>query len=130
MRKTPKRIGLAIVGAGRVGLFRGEVAARHPMVDFIGICDLKEERLELLNCYLTGTDFRHRVEAVVEAFDAMRQDLDQERRAAERQWARRARQLEAVTLNIAGMYGDLQGLVPALPPTARLELPSGEEEVA
>ena len=35
MRKTPKRIGLAIVGAGRVGLFRGEVAARHPMVDFI-----------------------------------------------------------------------------------------------
>jgi myo-inositol 2-dehydrogenase / D-chiro-inositol 1-dehydrogenase len=48
VRKTPKRIGLAIVGAGRVGLFRGEVAARHPMVDFIGIADLKEERLELV----------------------------------------------------------------------------------
>ena len=48
MRKNAKRIGLAIVGAGRVGLFRGEVAARHPMVDFIGIADLKEERLELV----------------------------------------------------------------------------------
>jgi myo-inositol 2-dehydrogenase/D-chiro-inositol 1-dehydrogenase len=48
MRKAPKRIGLAIVGAGRVGLLRGEVAARHPMVDFIGIADLKEERLELV----------------------------------------------------------------------------------
>jgi len=48
MRKTAKRIGLAIVGAGRVGLFRGEVAARHPMVDFIGIADLKEDRLELV----------------------------------------------------------------------------------
>jgi myo-inositol 2-dehydrogenase / D-chiro-inositol 1-dehydrogenase len=48
VRKAPKRIGLAIVGAGRVGLFRGEVAARHPMVDFIGIADLKEERLELV----------------------------------------------------------------------------------
>jgi myo-inositol 2-dehydrogenase / D-chiro-inositol 1-dehydrogenase len=48
VRKTPKRIGLAIVGAGRVGLFRGEVAARHPMVDFIGLADLKEERLELV----------------------------------------------------------------------------------
>jgi myo-inositol 2-dehydrogenase/D-chiro-inositol 1-dehydrogenase len=62
MRKTPKRIGLAIVGAGRVGLFRGEVAARHPMVDFIGICDRKEERLELVQSktqadYAT-TDFR------------------------------------------------------------------------
>jgi predicted dehydrogenase len=48
MRKAAKRIGLAIVGAGRVGLFRGEVAARHPMVDFIGIADLKEDRLELV----------------------------------------------------------------------------------
>jgi myo-inositol 2-dehydrogenase / D-chiro-inositol 1-dehydrogenase len=62
VRKTPKRIGLAIVGAGRVGLFRGEVAARHPMVDFIGICDRKEDRLELVQSktqadYAT-TDFR------------------------------------------------------------------------
>ena len=84
----------------------------------------KEERLELLHRYLTGTDFRHRVEAVVEAFALMRQDLEQERRAAERQWARRARQLEAVTLNVAGMYGDLQGLVPALPSIGLLEPPA------
>ena len=48
MRKAASRIGLAIVGAGRVGLFRGEVAARHPMVDFIGLADLKEDRLELV----------------------------------------------------------------------------------
>jgi predicted dehydrogenase len=48
LRKQPKRIGLAIVGAGRVGLFRGEVAARHPMVDFIGLADIKEDRLELV----------------------------------------------------------------------------------
>ena len=47
-KKAPKRIGLAIVGAGRVGLFRGEVAARHPMVDFIGVADLKPERTKLL----------------------------------------------------------------------------------
>ncbi|HEY7237882.1 MAG TPA: Gfo/Idh/MocA family oxidoreductase [Burkholderiales bacterium] len=48
MKKQPRRIGLAIVGAGRVGLFRGEVAARHPMVDFIGVADLHEERLSIL----------------------------------------------------------------------------------
>jgi predicted dehydrogenase len=48
VRKNPKRIGLAIVGAGRVGLFRGEVAARHPQVDFIGIADLKQDRLKLV----------------------------------------------------------------------------------
>jgi hypothetical protein len=87
----------------------------------------KEEKLELLYRYLSGTDFRQRVEAVVEAFAEMRQELDQERRAAERQWARRARQIDAVTFNVAGMYGDLQGLVPALPPIALLELPEAVE---
>lgn len=109
----------AILRAQLVALAQARSAAIH-----------KEERLELLHRYLTGTDFRHRVEAVVEAFEAMRQDLDQERRAAERQWARRARQLEAVTMNVAGMYGDLQGLVPALPSIGLLELPPVESEVA
>ena len=56
MKKQPKRIGLAIIGAGRVGLFRGEVAARHPMVDFIGVADFKKERLSLLR-EKTGADF-------------------------------------------------------------------------
>ena len=44
--KNPKRIGLAIIGGGRVGLFRGEVAARHPQVDFIGLAELKPDRRE------------------------------------------------------------------------------------
>lgn len=88
----------------------------------------KEEKLELLYRYLSGVEFRQRVEAVVEAFTAMRHDIDRERRAAERQWARRARQIEAVTFNVAGMYGDLQGLVPALPSIALLELPEADIE--
>src|SRR5437016_2968645 len=43
-KKNPARIGLAIIGGGRVGLFRGEVAARHPQVDFIGLAELKPDR--------------------------------------------------------------------------------------
>jgi myo-inositol 2-dehydrogenase / D-chiro-inositol 1-dehydrogenase len=62
LKKQPKRIGLAIVGAGRVGLFRGEVAARHPMVDFIGISDLRKDRLKLVGektkADFSTTDFR------------------------------------------------------------------------
>jgi hypothetical protein len=86
----------------------------------------KGEKLELLHRYLSGVEFRQRVEAIVEAFERMREDLDQERRAAERQWAKRTKQIEAVTFNIAGMYGDLQGLVPSLPSISRLELPAAE----
>src|ERR1700686_4431007 len=44
MRKQAKGIGLAIVGAGRVGLFRGEVAARHPAVQWIGIAEKNHNR--------------------------------------------------------------------------------------
>src|SRR5438105_7381228 len=47
-KKNARRIGLAIVGAGRVGLFRGEVAARHPQVDFIGIAETKPDRAKLV----------------------------------------------------------------------------------
>ena len=85
----------------------------------------KEEKLELLYRYLSGVEFRQRVEAVVDAFANMRRDLDQERRAAERQWARRSKQIDAVTFTVSGMYGDLEGLV-SLPPIHLLELPSGE----
>jgi hypothetical protein len=105
------------------GVLRGHLLAlaqaRHA-------ASTKDEALELLYRYLSGVEFRQRVEAVVDAFAMMKADLDQERRAAERQWARRAKQLEAVTFNVAGMYGDLQGLVPALPPIALLELPADE----
>lgn len=88
----------------------------------------KDQKLELLYRYLSGIEFRQRVEAIVEAFEKMRDDLDQERRAAERQWAKRVKQIESVTFNIAGMYGDLQGLLPTLPSIARLQLPEAEVE--
>jgi len=89
----------------------------------------KDQKLELLYRYLSGIEFRQRVEAIVEAFERMRDDLDQERRAAERQWAKRVKQIESVTFNIAGMYGDLQGLVPTLPSIKRLELPEPDLEL-
>ena len=44
MRRQAKSVGLAIIGAGRVGLFRGEVAARHPAVQWIGIAEKNHNR--------------------------------------------------------------------------------------
>ena len=52
----PKRIGLAIVGAGRVGLMRGEIAARFPQVDWIGIAEIDPDRAQLVAAKL-GADF-------------------------------------------------------------------------
>src|SRR5207253_5099634 len=61
-KKNARRIGLAIVGGGRVGLFRGEVAARHPQVDFIGLAEIKPDRAqqvaEKIGADFVTTDYR------------------------------------------------------------------------
>ena len=44
MKKSAKGIGLAIIGGGRVGLFRGEVATRHPAVEWIGLAEKNPNR--------------------------------------------------------------------------------------
>src|SRR5436853_419119 len=55
-KKNARRIGLAIIGGGRVGLFRGEVAARHPQVDFIGLAEIKPDRAQFV-AEKIGADF-------------------------------------------------------------------------
>jgi hypothetical protein len=74
--------------------------------------------------YLTGTKFRQRVEAVIEKFDDMREDLDRERKFMARQWARRDTQIVSVIESTVGMVGDLQAIVgKAMPAIARLDVP-------
>lgn len=43
-RRTARPIGLAIVGGGRIGLIRGEIAARHPNVQWIGLAETRADR--------------------------------------------------------------------------------------
>jgi hypothetical protein len=71
----------------------------------------KNEKMEILYRYLSGNEFRQRVEAIVEAFMEMQEELQEERRVAERRWAKREKQLQRVMANTSGMYGDLQGLI-------------------
>jgi predicted dehydrogenase len=60
--RTPKRIGLAIVGAGRIGLIRGEIAAKHPSVGWIGLAETVADRgkqvAERIGVDFLTTDFR------------------------------------------------------------------------
>jgi hypothetical protein len=46
----------------------------------------KLEKVELVYEYLQSTEFKHRREAIVEAFRTMKEDLDKERQTVERQW--------------------------------------------
>jgi hypothetical protein len=67
-------------------------------------------KMEMVYQYLTGPRFRHRVEAIVEKFSDMQDDLDRERKMMTRQWAKREQQIRGVIESTAGMYGDLQGI--------------------
>jgi hypothetical protein len=71
----------------------------------------KNEKMEILYRYLSGPEFKQRIEAIVEAFIGMQEDLNEERRATERRWSKREKQIQRVICNTSGMYGDLQGLI-------------------
>jgi hypothetical protein len=103
---------IAVASALRAGLVQ-VAAARAAGVG-------RETKVELLYEYLCGPEFRARIEGIVEAFRTMKEDLDSERRATERQWAKREKKIERVLRSTSGMYGDLQGIAGSSLP----ELPS------
>lgn len=86
----------------------------------------KNEKMEVLYSYLTGVEFKQRIEAIVEAFSSMDEGLRKERMAYEKIWSEREKQIRKVMNNTIGMYGDLSGLV-TLPQIKRLELGKGED---
>jgi hypothetical protein len=72
--------------------------------------DGQQTKMEMVYQYLTGPRFRQRVQAIVEAFSSMREDLEREKKAITRQWAKREEQIDRVMQATVGMYGDLQGI--------------------
>jgi hypothetical protein len=89
------------------------VALRQTLIEIAGARQASEgqqTKMEMVYRYLTGPRFRQRVQAIVEAFSSMREDLDRERKAITKQWAKREEQIDRVMQATVGMYGDLQGI--------------------
>jgi myo-inositol 2-dehydrogenase/D-chiro-inositol 1-dehydrogenase len=61
-KHAAKSIGLGIVGAGRIGLIRAEIAAKHPNVGWIGLAEIRTERgqevAERVRADFCTTDYR------------------------------------------------------------------------
>jgi hypothetical protein len=70
----------------------------------------QQTKMEMVYRYLTGPRFRQRVQAIVEAFSSMNEDLDKEKKVIMKQWAKREEQIDRVMQATVGMYGDLQGI--------------------
>ena len=113
------------------------VALRHSLIEVASArqaLEGQQTKTEMVYQYLTGPRFRHRIEAIVESFSSMQEDLDKEKKAITKQWAKREEQIDRVMQATAGMYGDLQGIAgKTIKEIEGLELraldqPSGEKD--
>jgi hypothetical protein len=89
------------------------VVLRHALIEVAGArqaSDGQQTKMALVYDYLLSPAFRHRVQAIVEAFSIMQEDLDKERKAISKQWEKRQKQINRVLDATSGLWGDLQGI--------------------
>lgn len=84
----------------------------------------QQSKAEQVYCYLTGSRFKQRIEAIVERFKDMRDDIDRERKFMLKAWAKREAQVSAMVESTVGMVGDLHGIMgQAMPEISAIEEP-------
>lgn len=92
----------------------------------------KSDKMSLLYNYLTGNEFKLQVEAIVEGFTQMQEDLDAEKRAMKRLWKKREKQLDKVVESTLSMHGSITGIagsaIKSISSLELLELSGKDEE--
>jgi hypothetical protein len=71
----------------------------------------KDGKMQRMYGYLTGMQFRARVSSMVETCVGMQEDLDAEKRALTKKWAKQQRRIEILMTELSSTWGDLQGIV-------------------
>lgn len=70
----------------------------------------RREKSEILYDYLTSTEFHLQIEAILNSFVALKSELDSEKRAMNKIWKKREKEIENVIFSMTNMYGSLQGI--------------------
>lgn len=70
----------------------------------------KGDKMSMLYTYLTGTEFRQQIEAIVEGFTELQIGIQREKNAMTKIWKEREKQLEKVLLNTTNFYGSVKGI--------------------
>lgn len=73
--------------------------------------EMLDQRMRFLYEYITGPEFRSRVELIVSSYEGLKKELEKEKKAAERRWSKQEKLINNVILNTSGMYGDFQGIL-------------------
>ncbi len=87
----------------------------------------KGDKMEMLYNFLTSTQFRQQIEAIVEGFSQLKSDIENEKKSMQRIWKEREKQIEKVMINTVDMYGSIKGIAGnAIGSIQALELPSAD----
>ena len=89
----------------------------------------KDIKMEMLYKYLSSEEFSSKISMMVDVFSNLKWWIDAERRAMEKNWKKREKDLERATYAVTWMYGELESLMwQALPGSEKLELGYGEAD--
>ncbi|SOE21941.1 hypothetical protein SAMN06298216_2390 [Spirosomataceae bacterium TFI 002] len=106
-----------------------EILIRTQMAKSVN--DNKADKMSLLYTFLTSSQFKQQMEAIVEGFGNLKSELDREKRAMARIWKEREMQIEKVIGNTIDMYGSIKGIAGNSIATIKyLELSDGEDDDA
>ncbi len=113
--------------------FKGSVGLLRESVIRVAMSLKKEEnksdKMTLLYNYLTGKEFYMQLNAIVDGFIRMQEELDKEKRSLQASWKRRQKLIDGVLENTTQMYGSLQGIAGnAIAHIKSLELPYSDED--
>ena len=70
----------------------------------------KGDKMELLYNYLTSNDFTQKIKRIIETYDTMSTQLNSEKKAMNRMWATREKQIWLVQENLSALFGDIKGI--------------------
>ena len=68
------------------------------------------DKMQMIYRYVTGVEFRQKLEAAFESFHEMQEELVREKSLFVSQWAKREKRLLKAMENLVELYGDVRGI--------------------
>ncbi|GAA8951152.1 DUF2130 domain-containing protein [Helicobacter pylori] len=95
--------------------FKGLSAVLREGVIQVGLAKKSQEnkgdKMDLLYHYLTSSEFFMQVSTIIEGFEQLRADLEREKRAMNKIWKSREKQIDKVFEGTINMYGSIKGIM-------------------
>lgn len=89
----------------------------------------RADKMAVMYSYLTSNQFKQQIEAIVDGFKTLKDDLDREKRAFQKIWKEREATIEKVLGSTIDMYGSMRGIAgKAIDRIQYLELPGADDE--